>query len=82
MANDASLGAFAQRHAWVGQFRTLRGQHRGKAWVALMVGDFATLTEAEAALNALPQDLRRLKPLVRPLPGGTRLLSVPTATKP
>ena len=82
VANDAGLAAFAQRHTGVGQFRILQGQHRGKAWVALLVGDYATRSEAEAALIALPKELRRLKPLVRPLAAGTRLLSVPTETKP
>lgn len=82
VANDAGLAAFAQRHQGVGLFRTLQGQHRGKAWVALLVGDYATRTEAEAALDALPRELRRLKPLVRPLTAGMRLLPVPTETKP
>jgi H+/Cl- antiporter ClcA len=76
VTNDAGLAAFAQRHQGVGLFRTLQGQHRGKAWVALLVGDYATRTEAEAALDALPRELRRLKPLVRPLTAGTRLLPV------
>lgn len=82
VANDAGLAAFTQRHQGVGPFRTLQGQHRGKAWVALLVGDYATQTEAEAALAALPRELRRLKPLVRPLAASIRLLPVPTETKP
>ncbi len=82
VANEAGLAAFTQRHQTVGPFRTLQGQHRGKAWVALLVGDYATQTEAEAALAALPRELRRLKPLVRPLAAGIRLLPIPTETKP
>ncbi|WP_020503672.1 H(+)/Cl(-) exchange transporter ClcA [Lamprocystis purpurea] len=80
--SDAGLAAFAQRHGLFGQVRTLKGRHRNKDWYALLLGDYATQAEAEAALAALPAGLRRLKPLVRPLSAGTRLLPVQAPPEP
>lgn len=77
LANDAGIAPFVQKHKGAGQFRTLQGQHRGKPWVALLLGDYATQVEAKAALAALPGELRRLKPLVRSLTEDTPLLPVP-----
>ena len=74
--SDSDLAAFADQHGLVGQVRTLTGRHRGKAWVALLLGDYATRIEAESALAALPPGLRRLGPLVRELPTGARPLPV------
>ncbi len=74
--SEAGLAAFAKEHGLVGQVRTLHGSHRGKTWVALLLGDYATQAEAEAALAALKPELRRLGPLVRTLAAGTRLLPV------
>lgn len=75
--NDAGIAAFARRHPGLGPLRTLQGRHRGKPWVALLLGDYVTRDEAETALATLPEELRRLKPLVRSLAVNTRLLSVP-----
>ena len=80
--SDAGLTTFAQQHGLFGQVRTLKGRHRGKDWYALLLGDYPTQAEAEAALAALPAGLRRLKPLVRPLSAGTRLLPVQTPPEP
>jgi hypothetical protein len=80
--SDAGLTAFAQQHGLFGQVRTLKGRHRDKDWYALLLGDYATQAEAEAALAALPAGLRRLKPLVRPLSAGTRLLPVQAPPEP
>ncbi len=80
--SDTGLAAFAQQHALIGQVRTLKGRHRDKDWYALLLGDYATQAAAEAALAALPAELRRLKPLVRPLAAGTRLLPVQAPPEP
>jgi len=80
--SDAGLTAFAQQHGLFGQVRTLKGRHRDKDWYALLLGDYATQAEAEAALAALPAGLRRLKPLVRTLSAGTRLLPVQAPPEP
>jgi chromosome segregation ATPase len=41
--------------------------YEGRDWHNLMYGDFANAQDAQAALNALPPELRTAKPWVRPL---------------
>jgi septal ring-binding cell division protein DamX len=38
---------------------------KGTKWYTVLYGDYATKSEAQAAIATLPQDLRRLKPFVK-----------------
>lgn len=38
---------------------------KGTKWYTVLYGDYATKTEAQAAIATLPQDLRRLQPFVK-----------------
>ncbi len=65
--SQASLAPFARAHGIESQTRWLRAPGRGRAWYLVLFGDYGTRGEAQAALDALPADLRRLSPQVRPL---------------
>lgn len=64
------LVEFINRRAAVLQEQPLafsKGLHRGRDWYNLYYGDFATLTQAKAALAALPPSLRENAPWIRSL---------------
>lgn len=65
--SQASIGPFTREHDIAAAARWLRAPARGRDWYLVLFGDYATRQEAEAALDNLPDGLRRLSPVVRPL---------------
>ena len=69
----SSLAPFAARLGISGAARYLRSHFRGQTWFLVVLGDYASEAEAQAALTGLPDELRALDPMVRSLPAGTEL---------
>jgi septal ring-binding cell division protein DamX len=74
--SERSVGPFARRQGIAGEARYLRGRLRGQPWFEVVIGDYATEAEAQAALTRLPESLRALEPWVRGLPPGSELLTI------
>jgi len=72
----ARIAAFARDWGIADRARWLRAPGKGRAWNLVVLGDYASRDEAQAALIALPPALRGLSPLVRPLPAGTELMPI------
>ena len=72
----ARIAAFARDRGIADRARWLRAPGKGRAWNLVVLGDYASRDEAQAALIALPPALRDLSPLVRPLPAGTELTPI------
>jgi septal ring-binding cell division protein DamX len=70
------IAAFARDQGIADQARWLRAPGKGRAWNLVVLGNYASRDEAQAALIALPPALRALSPLVRPLPAGTELMPI------
>jgi H+/Cl- antiporter ClcA len=76
----ASLRRFARSHA-LGQAMTLSAPSAsglesgsGARWHALLIGDYASRDDAQAALERLPANLKSLEPLIRQLATDERLI--------
>ncbi len=74
--SEASLAPFVEK-SHLAEPRTLPPEHRRGAWWPILIGDYATRDEAEAALGELPDRLRRLGPEVRVLPAGAETRRIP-----
>jgi hypothetical protein len=74
--SERSVAPFARRRGIAGEARYRRTSLRGQRWFEVVIGDYATASEAQAALAGLPQELRALDPVVRGLPAGTELLPI------
>ncbi len=72
--SQASIAPFADKHGIGAQTRWLRAPGRGRPWYLVLLGNYASRAEAEAALADLPDGLRSLSPLVRPLTDGAQPL--------
>jgi septal ring-binding cell division protein DamX len=72
--SPARIAAFAGEHGIASQARWLRAPGKGRTWHLVVLGDYASREEAQAALTALPAGLRALSPLVRSLAAGTELM--------
>jgi septal ring-binding cell division protein DamX len=72
----ARIAAFARDQGIADRARWLRAPGKGRAWNLVVLGDYASRDEAQAALLALPPALRALSPLVRSLPAGTELMPI------
>ncbi len=72
----ARIAAFARDQGIADQARWLRAPGKGRAWNLVVLGNYASRDEAQAALVALPPALRALSPLVRPLSAGTELMPI------
>ncbi|MCB1758715.1 MAG: SPOR domain-containing protein [Gammaproteobacteria bacterium] len=64
-----SLRRFANQQLPSGEHAFYLTNYQGKAWNILLYGIFDRLSEAKAALNSLPQGLRRYRPWIRVIPG-------------
>jgi hypothetical protein len=73
---QASIAPFARKHGILAEARWLRAPGRGRAWYLVLFGDYATREEAQAAVTDLPEGLRGLSPVVRPLAAGVQTLAV------
>lgn len=74
----ASLAPFAQRHGLLDQAYTLATDAESERWHPVLIGDYPTRAEAEAALTRLPTSLARLSPILRILPADLSLIPVRT----
>jgi H+/Cl- antiporter ClcA len=72
----ASLMRFAHEQGLTSEARTLAAADGVQSWYALLVGAYPTLEAAKAALERLPDRLRRLEPIVRRFPPGTQLTPI------
>jgi septal ring-binding cell division protein DamX len=72
--SQASIAAFADKYDIATATRWVRAPGGGRPWYRVLYGDYADRQAAEAALAALPEDLKRLSPLVRPLADGAKPL--------
>jgi len=70
----ARIAAFASNQGISGEARWLRASGKGRAWYLVVLGDYETRAEAQAALAALPPGLKSLSPVIRPLAVGTELM--------
>ena len=62
-----SLGEFAERNRLAEQSGVVETRLNGERWYVVLFGLFADLTQARAALQGLPVELRRDRPWIRPL---------------
>ncbi len=62
-----ALLTFARRHRLENRAAYYRFQHQGRPWYALVLGEHPDRTAAERARDALPPELRRQAPWIRPL---------------
>jgi H+/Cl- antiporter ClcA len=53
---------------------TLAEGYPGQAWLPVLIGDYITRDEAQAALERLPDNLQRLGPIIRTRPAGVALV--------
>ena len=74
--SKASIEPFARRFGVLDQARYMLSKYRGRDWYVVLVGDYPTQAEGLAAAKQLPEELRALKPWVRPLRAGSRLFPV------
>ena len=70
----ARIAAFASDQGISGEARWLRAPGKGRAWYLVVLGDYGTRAEAQAALAVLPPRLKNLSPVIRPLGAGTELM--------
>jgi H+/Cl- antiporter ClcA len=73
----SSLAPFARRNGLLDEARTFNPGPSG--WHPVLIGDFASHAAAEAARNALPADLRGLKPIIRKIGPSERPMPVGAA---
>ncbi|SDW44489.1 H(+)/Cl(-) exchange transporter ClcA [Thiocapsa roseopersicina] len=69
-----SPAAFARQQGLLDQARTLDSGASG--WYPVLIGDFLSRNAAEAARDALPADLRGLKPIIREIAPSERPVPV------
>lgn len=62
-----SLGEFAERNRLAEQSGVVETRLNGERWYVVLFGLFADMTQARAALQGLPVELRRDRPWIRPL---------------
>jgi uncharacterized phage infection (PIP) family protein YhgE len=74
--SKASIAPFARRFGVLDQARYMLSKYQGRDWYVVLVGDYPTQAEGLAAAKQLPEELRALKPWVRPLRAGSRLFPV------
>jgi septal ring-binding cell division protein DamX len=70
----ARIAAFASDQGISGEARWLQAPGKGRAWYLVVLGDYGTRQEAQAALAELPPRLKTLSPVIRPLAAGTELM--------
>ena len=70
----ATLAVAARREGILDQSSTLEPV---RGWYPLLFGDYGTRAEAEAALEDLPETLRRQGPIIRKLRPGAERLQLP-----
>ena len=72
----ARIRPFASRYGIADQVSAIQVRLSGRPAYAVVLGRYASETEAREAIAGLTQELRALRPWVRQLPAGTRLLPV------
>jgi septal ring-binding cell division protein DamX len=74
--SESSVAPFVERFGIADSARYLKYDSDRQEWHAVVLGNYLSRSEAQAALEALPPRLRDLKPWIRPLPAGTSLISI------
>jgi septal ring-binding cell division protein DamX len=69
----SSMAPFARRERLLDQARTLDMDADRSSWHPVLIGDFESRDDAEAALARLPDRLRDLKPIIRDIASEERL---------
>jgi septal ring-binding cell division protein DamX len=71
-----SVAAFAEEMGIRSEARYLEMRFGGRPWYGVILGNYASEAEAEAAAEAMPQTLRDLDPWIRSIPPGSELLPI------
>jgi hypothetical protein len=69
----SSMASFARREGLLGQARTMDADASRLNWYPVLIGEFESRDEAQAAIAGLPDRLRDLKPIIRALSAEERL---------
>jgi DamX protein len=75
-----SLGRFATRENLGTGAGYLEERFRGRPWFVVIHSLHSDYASAQAALSALPEDLRDLGPWIRPMAPGTELRALEPAS--
>ena len=76
--NPVSAARFADAEGLLGRALKLEATDQGASWHAVLLGAYADRAAVERALTELPERLQRLKPIIRPLADGERLVFIET----
>lgn len=71
-----SVAEFSEEMGIRREARYLEMRFGGRPWYGVILGDYATEAEAEAAAEAMPRVLRDLDPWIRSIPAGSELLPI------
>ncbi|MEA1052648.1 H(+)/Cl(-) exchange transporter ClcA [Lamprobacter modestohalophilus] len=74
--NPASVTQFADAEGLLGRALQRQARPQSAGWHAVLLGAYADRAAAETALAELPERLQRLKPIIRPLAAGERLVVI------
>lgn len=74
--NPASVTQFADAEGLLGRALQRQSAPQSDGWHAVLLGAYADRAAAETALAELPERLQRLKPIIRPLAAGERLVVI------
>jgi septal ring-binding cell division protein DamX len=72
--SEGSVTPFVRELGIVDRAHFMRS--RNNEWYVVLFGNYASLVEATAAAERLPDEMHALKPWVRPLPPGSRLYPI------
>jgi len=79
--NVSRARSFAREFDIIDDSRYMRVENGNRSWYSVLVGNYATRVEGQAAVDTLPARLRELDPWVRWLPAGARLISVEASSE-